>query len=127
MLITIKGLINTSVILLAVGAGIAPAVAASPDEQNRSAQETARKPQTLAQSKAKVPAPSPAAEHAPSNIDLLNKALKPGASDPDVPLPHPDLARPASEQPASLSGPQFFARQEQGGGVFGLKMPIAVK
>jgi hypothetical protein len=119
----IKGLITTSVFLLAVGAGVASAVAASPDERNRSAQETARKPQTLAQSKAKVSA----AEHGPSNIDLLNKTLKPGASDPDVPLPHPDLARPASEQPASLSGPQFFARQEQGGGVLGLKIPIAVR
>ena len=112
----IKGLITASVILLAVGAGVASAVAASPDERNRSAQETAGKPQTLAQSKAKV-----------SNIDLLNMTLKPGASDPDVPLPHPDLARPASEQPASLSGPQFFARQEQGGGVLGLKIPIAVR
>ena len=123
----IKGLINTTVILLAVGACVAPAVAASPDEQNRSVQETTRQPQTLAQSKAKVPAASPAAEHGPSNIDLLNKTLKPGASDPDVPLPHPDLARPASEQAASLSGPQFFARQEQGGGVLELRMPIAVK
>ena len=108
-------------------AGVAPAVAANPDEQNRSVQETTRKPQTLAQSKAKVPAPSPAAEHGPSNIDLLNKALNPGASDPDVPLPHPDLDRQASEQSASLSGPQFFARQEHGGGVLGLKMPIAIK
>jgi hypothetical protein len=124
----IKGLINTSVILLAVGAGVAPPVAASPDEQNRSAQETNGKPQMLAQSKARVPAPLPAAaEHAPSNIDLLNKALNPGASDPDVPLPRPDLARPASEQAASLSGTQFFVRQEPGGGVLGLKMPIAVK
>ena len=98
-------------------------MAASPDEQNRSVQQTARKLQTRAQSKAKVPA----AEPGPSNIDLLNKTLTPGASDPDVPLPHPDLARPASEQAASLSGPQFFARQEQGGGVLGLRMPIAVK
>ena len=123
----IKGLINTSVILLAVGAGVAPAVAANPDEQNRSVQETTRKPQTLAQSKAKVLAASPAAEHGPSNIDLLNKALNPGASDPEVPLPHPDLARPTSEQAASLGGPQFFARLEHGGEVLGLKMPIAVK
>ena len=110
----IKRLITASVILLTVGAGVAPAVAASPDEQNRSAQETTGKPQMLARSKAKVPAASPAAEHGPSNIDLLNKALNPGASDPDVPLPHPDLARPASEQAASLGGPQFFARLEQG-------------
>ena len=121
----VRRLITTSVILLAVGAGVAPAVATSPDEQNRSAQETTRKPQPVAQSKAKVLAP--AAEHARSNIDLVNKTLKPGASDPDVPLPHPDLAKPASEQPASLSGPQFFARQEQGGGVLGLKIPIAVR
>jgi hypothetical protein len=123
----IKALINTSVIFLALGAGIAPAVATSPDDQNRSAQETTRKPQILAQSKAKLPAPSPATERGPSNVELLNKALKPGASDPDVPLPRPDLARPASEQPASLSGPQLFARQEHGGGVLGLTIPIAVK
>ena len=119
----VKGLINTTVILLAVGACVAPAVAANPDEQKGWVQETTGKPQTLAQSKAKVPA----AEHGPSNIDLLNKILKPGASDPDVPLPRPGLGRPASEQPASLRGPQFFARQEQGGGVLGLRMPIAVK
>jgi hypothetical protein len=72
-------------------------------------------------------APSPAAEHGPSNVDLVNKALNPGASDPDVPLPHPELDRSASELPASLSGPQLFARQENGGGILGLKIPIAVK
>jgi hypothetical protein len=123
----IKGLINTLLIFLAVGAGVAPAVAAGADDQNRSAQETTRKPQMLAQSRAKPPALSSATERGPSNVDLLNKALKPGASDPDVPLPRPDLARPVSEQPASLSGPQLYARQEQGGGVLGLTIPIAVK
>lgn len=118
----INRLVSTSVILLAVGAGVVPAAAADPGEQNSFAQETVRKP-----SKAKAPAHSLAVERGPSNVDLVNKALNPGASDPDVPLPHPDLARPASEQPESLSRPQFFARQEQGGGVLGLRMPIAVK
>jgi len=73
-----------------------------------------------------MPAPTPAAERAPSNIDLVNKALNPGASDPDVPLPHPDLANSSAAEPASSSRPQIFGRQEQGGGVFGLKMPIPV-
>jgi hypothetical protein len=119
----IKALVNASVILLAVCIGGASAPAASLNQQNTFAQATVRKPQVLAQSKAKVLA----TERGPSNVDLVNKALKPGASDPDVPLPRSDLAEPVSEQPASLRGPQFFARQEQGGGVLGLRMPIVVK
>lgn len=74
--------------------------------------------------KAKVPAPSPAAERGPSNVDLLNKALNPGASDPDVPLPHPDLARSNGDAPGSSGRPQIYARQEEGGGVLGFRMPI---
>jgi hypothetical protein len=73
---------------------------------------------------AKTPAPTPATERGPSNIDLVNKALNPGASDPDVPLPQPGLANSTADQPASPSGPQIFGRQEQGGGVLGLRMPF---
>lgn len=72
----------------------------------------------------RTPMPSPAADRGPSNIDLLNKALNPGPSDPDVPLPHPDLSRSGGDQPIGGSEPQLFGRQEQGGGVFGLRMPI---
>lgn len=78
----------------------------------------------VAQAKTKAPAPTPATERGPSNVELVNKALNPGASDPDVPLPHPDLANSNVKQPASPAGPQIFARQEQGGGVLGLRMPI---
>ena len=74
--------------------------------------------------KTKAPAPTPAAERGPTNVELVNKALNPGASDPDVPLPHPDLARSNPDQPTSPSGPQIYGRQEQGGGVFGLRMPF---
>ena len=78
----------------------------------------------MAQAKGKTPAPTPAAERGPSNVELVNKALNPGASDPDVPLPHPGLANSTADQPASSSGPQIFGRQEQGGGVLGLRMPF---
>ena len=81
--------------------------------------------QQLAQAKGKTPAPSPATEsRGPSNVDLVNKALNPGAPDPDVPLPHPDLANQAANRPASSAKPQIYGRQEDGGGVFGLRMPI---
>ena len=73
---------------------------------------------------AKAPAPTPAAERGPSNVDLLNKALNPGASDPDVPLPHPDLAKSGADRSVSSAKPQIYGRQEDGGGVLGLRMPI---
>jgi hypothetical protein len=73
---------------------------------------------------AKTPAPTPATERGPSNVDLVNKALNPGASDPDVPLPHPDLANSRGDRSVSSAKPQIYGRQEEGGGVFGLRMPI---
>ena len=72
----------------------------------------------------KTPTPTPAAERGPSNVDLVNKALNPGASDPDVPLPHPDLAKSSGDRSVSSAKPQIYGRQEEGGGVFGLRMPI---
>ena len=73
---------------------------------------------------AKGPAPTPAAERGPSNVDLVNKALNPGAPNPDVPLPHPDLANSSGDRSVSSAKPQIYGRQEEGGGVFGLRMPI---
>ncbi len=78
----------------------------------------------VAQAKGKTPAPTPATERGPSNVELVNKALNPGASDPDVPLPHPGLANSTADQPTSPSGPRIFGRQEQGGAVLGLRMPF---
>jgi hypothetical protein len=72
----------------------------------------------------KTPTPTPATERGPSNVDLVNKALNPGASDPDVPLPHPDLAKSSGSRSASSAKPQIYGRQEEGGGVFGFRMPI---
>jgi hypothetical protein len=84
------------------------------------------RPQIQVPIKAKA-APSVAAERAPSNVEIINKLLAPGASDPDVPLPHPDLADSAG-QSASAAGPanspRIFGRGEEGGGVFGLRIPI---
>jgi hypothetical protein len=88
------------------------------------AQATKEPSQVVAQAKTKVPAPTPATERGPSNVDLVNKALNPGASDPDVPLPHPDLTNSRTERPASSAKPQIFGRQEEGGGVLGLRMPF---
>jgi hypothetical protein len=79
---------------------------------------------TNGQGKTKAPAATPAAEHGPSNVELVNKALNPGASDPDVPLPHPDLANSSGDQPASTGKTHIYGRQEQGGGVLGLRMPF---
>lgn len=79
---------------------------------------------TKDQRKTKVPAPTPAAERGPSNVELVNKALNPGASNPDVPLPHPDLANSNGEQSGSSGRSQIYGRQEQGGGILGFRMPI---
>ena len=81
-------------------------------------------PQIQAPVKVKAQVPPPAA---PSNVEIINKLLTPGASDPNVPLPHPDLADGAGE-PRSANGPanspRIFGRSEQGGGIFGLRIPI---
>jgi hypothetical protein len=110
-----KGLWGLLAIFLIAGTG--EALAQSPERQFTSATNlTARNGRT--------PLPSPAADRGPSNIELLNQALNPGPSDPDVPLPHPDLSRSGGDQPIVGSEPRLFGRQEQGGGVFGLRMPI---
>lgn len=62
----------------------------------------------------------------PSGAELVGKLLREqnGPSDPDVPLPQRGLGTTASPSSAPLAGPQVFGRQEEGGGVFGLKFPI---
>jgi hypothetical protein len=55
----------------------------------------------LVQAKTKALLPTPMVERTPSNVEIVNKALNPGASDPNVPLPRAD-----------------------GGAVLGLRVPI---
>ena len=78
----------------------------------------------LAQTKTKAPQPTPMVEHSPTNVEIVNKTINPGASDPNVPLPRADLSNvPGPEAPAG-NAPQIFGRGEDGGGVLGLRVPI---
>jgi len=65
----------------------------------------------------------------PTGAEVVGKLLseQDGPSNPDVPLPQYGLNQ--NSQPAStpLSGPQIFGRREDGGGVFGLKIPIPAR
>ncbi|WP_422000070.1 hypothetical protein [Reyranella sp.] len=71
----------------------------------------------------RAPAPTPAAAREATPVEQVNKALNPGASDPDVPLPRADLSTARDTTAAALRA-QIYGRQEQGGGVFGLRVPI---
>ena len=75
------------------------------------------------QAKGKAPLATPATPRVPTDVEILNKSLNPGASDPNIPLPQPGLADVAGDQSAG-NGPRIFGRGEQGGGVLGLKVPI---
>lgn len=68
---------------------------------------------------------------APTGAEIVGKLLAPGASDPDVPMPHPDLAGLPTGNKAASESPRLFGRAESGdgvldirGGVFGLTVPI---
>ena len=68
------------------------------------------------------PQASPVAPNA-NGAEIVGKLLSNPPSDPDVPLPQSNLAtRPPADGP--LDHPTIFGRQEDGGGVFGLKIPI---
>jgi len=62
----------------------------------------------------------------PTGAELVGRLLNEqnGPSDPDVPMPRPGLGVTPNPASTPLSGPQVFGRQEDGGGVFGLKFPI---
>jgi hypothetical protein len=81
------------------------------------------RPQLQAQAKTKAAQPAAAIAPAPSSADIVNKLLSPGPSDPNVPLPRADLAGQTAESRSSKK-PQIFGRGEDGGGVFGLRVPI---
>jgi hypothetical protein len=78
----------------------------------------------LAQAKTKAPLPTPMVERSPTNVEIVNKALNPGASDPNVPLPQAGLSDGAGNEPQASNAPRIFGRGEDGGGVLGLRVPI---
>jgi len=84
------------------------------------------RPRPVVPVQAKV-APSPIGTTAPgpTAAEIVGKLLSPRASDPDVPLPHPDLSE-KSQDGRPLTGPTLYGRSEPGGGVVGLRVPIPV-
>lgn len=61
-----------------------------------------------------------------SGAEIVGKLLKPGPSDPDVPLPSPGLSDDMAGNRKG-TGPQIYGREEPGGAVFGLRFPIPVR
>jgi hypothetical protein len=79
----------------------------------------------LVQAKTKAPLPTPMVERTPSNVEIVNKALNPGASDPNVPLPRANLSDASgNESSMASSSPRIYGRGEDGGAVLGLRVPI---
>jgi len=78
------------------------------------------------QAKTKAPLPKPMVERTPSNVEIVNKALNPGASDPNVPLPRADLSDASGNESSTTAGggPRIYGRGEDGGAVLGLRVPI---
>jgi hypothetical protein len=70
------------------------------------------------------------AQTAPTGAEIVGKSLSQGPSDPNVPLPHPNLTEMSAES-ASASRTRLFGRADPGdgvldlkGGLFGLTVPI---
>ena len=78
----------------------------------------------LVQAKTKAPVPTPIVERTPTNVEIVNRSINPGASDPNVPLPRADLSDGAGNEPQASNAPRIFGRGEDGGGVLGLRVPI---
>ena len=75
-----------------------------------------------------VPAAVPSASALPKVPDgpdaaSVGRLLESRPSDPDVPMPKPDLAAPtAAEHASPRTG--IYGRREEGGGVLGLRFPF---
>jgi hypothetical protein len=85
-------------------------------------------PASAADAKRSAPPAAVKVAPAPSGSELVGKLLheQNGPSDPDVPLPQRGLTPTQSPASVPLAGPRIFGRQEDGGGVLGLKFPIPV-
>jgi|GEM_PF-2108584 len=108
---------------------LAPLVVSDPVPAAAAPAAKSRPPLRLpATTRSVVVAPATAA---PTGAEIVGKLLAPGASDPDVPMPHADLAGMPAGNNAVSEGPRLFGRAESGdgvldirGGVFGLTVPI---
>ena len=111
--------------LLGAAISVLPAVcsyAADLNQNFKSSISTGAAQATPQKGSKAVPQASPVAPNA-SGAEIAGKLLANPPSDPDVPLPQSNLAtRPPAN--GSLDHPTIFGRQEDGGGVFGLKIPI---
>jgi hypothetical protein len=76
--------------------------------------------------KAAVADTAPPEAAGPSGAEIVSRLLseQTRASDPDVPLPQPNLSTRPSAGP--VTGPSLYGRKEDVGGVVGLKFPIPV-
>lgn len=86
---------------------------------------TRHRPLQMAQTK--TPAPNLGSAEVLTPAEIAGRSLNPGASDPDVPLPHPGLSEEFSNRTdvaRPLSGPTPYGRGESGGGILGLRLPI---
>ena len=68
-----------------------------------------------------VQGPLPVAQS--SSVDIINKQLNPGPSDPNVPLPQAGLGQRPVEDPA-LQAPALYGRKEENGALLGFRVPI---
>lgn len=85
------------------------------------------RPRPVQTAEVQKPAPNLGAAETLTPAELAGRSLNPGASDPDVPLPHPGLSEEFSNRTdvaRPLSGPTPFGRGESGGGILGLRLPI---
>lgn len=110
--------------LLTAAISVLPAIQSYAADLNQNLKSPA--PFVVAQAAPKaskaVPQASPIAPNS-RGAEIVGKLLANPPSDPDVPLPQGNLAtRPPADGP--LDHPTIFGRQEDGGGVFGLKIPI---
>lgn len=73
------------------------------------------------------PAPQPTPiQGSKSGAEIVGKLLKPGPSDPDVPLPAAGLSDDSTGNSPGTR-PQIYGREQSGGAVLGLKFPIPVR
>jgi hypothetical protein len=112
----------SSLVGLAILGVPAPFAYAADFEQTLKWQIPVSVAQATSRHTAQAPKASPVTPNA-SGAEIVGKLLATPPSDPNVPLPRADLATKApADRP--LDGPQVFGRREEGGGVFGLKIPI---
>lgn len=110
---------------------LTPLLVAGPVEVSPSVAVPAAKPKSPARPSASPSASVLApAQAAPTGAEIVGKSLSQGPSDPNVPLPHPNLSEMSAEG-AVASRTRLFGRADPGdgvldfkGGLFGLTVPI---